>query len=226
MQARKCTSKLKHVIFRSICLLLKSTSFAIVNIVTKIKMNQLLKHLKKKYVKQRRNFLLHLPWNFDSRGNQRLWLARQVQNAGHRSQVTGHRSQVTGHRSPVTGHRSQVTGHRSQITGHRSQVTGHRLQKMQQKVRHCWAFYVYLFVSFPVTSQSGICLALTMLPVVLRVKERCFCPRRNLDWGWNGKIASWMQKATWQKKRVSRQENNSCWQVILKSVPLKRWKII
>ena len=27
---------------------------------------------------------------------------RQVQNAGHRSQVTGHRSQVTGYRAQVT----------------------------------------------------------------------------------------------------------------------------
>ena len=41
---------------------------------------------------------------------------RQVQNAGHRSQVTGHRSQVTGHRSQITGHRLQVTGYRSQVT--------------------------------------------------------------------------------------------------------------
>ena len=56
-----------------------------------------------------------------------------------------------------------------QNTGHRSQVAGHR--KCIKKGRHCWAFYVYLFVSFPVTSQSGICLALTMLPVVLRVRE-------------------------------------------------------
>ena len=46
---------------------------------------------------------------------------RQVQNAGHRLQVTGYWSQVTGHRSQVTGHRSQVTGHRSQVTGYRSQ---------------------------------------------------------------------------------------------------------
>ena len=45
---------------------------------------------------------------------------RQVQNAGHRSQV---RSQVTGHRAQGTGHRSQVTGHRAQGTGHRAQKT-------------------------------------------------------------------------------------------------------
>ena len=45
---------------------------------------------------------------------------RQVQNAGHRSQV---RSQVTGYRAQVTGHRSQVTGHRAQGTGHRAQKT-------------------------------------------------------------------------------------------------------
>ena len=30
---------------------------------------------------------------------------------------------------------------------------------------------MYLFVSFPVTSQPGICVASTMLPVVLKVKE-------------------------------------------------------
>ena len=57
---------------------------------------------------------------------------RQVQNAGHRSQVrlqgTGHRSQVTGHRAQVTGHRLQGTGHRAQSTGHRAQGTGHRSQ--------------------------------------------------------------------------------------------------
>ena len=45
---------------------------------------------------------------------------RQVQNAGHRSQV---RAQVTGYRSQGTGHRAQVTGHRAQDTGHRSQKT-------------------------------------------------------------------------------------------------------
>ena len=38
---------------------------------------------------------------------------RQVQNAGHRSQV---RAQGTGHRSQVTGHRAQGTGHRAQVT--------------------------------------------------------------------------------------------------------------
>ena len=38
---------------------------------------------------------------------------RQVQNAGHRSQV---RSQGTGHRSQVTGYRAQGTGHRAQKT--------------------------------------------------------------------------------------------------------------
>ena len=48
---------------------------------------------------------------------------RQVQNAGHRSQV---RSQVTGHRAQGLGHRSQVTRHRSQGTGYRAQVIGHR----------------------------------------------------------------------------------------------------
>ena len=41
---------------------------------------------------------------------------RQVQNAGHRSQVTGHRAQGTGRRSQVTGHRAQGTGHRAQKT--------------------------------------------------------------------------------------------------------------
>ena len=56
-----------------------------------------------------------------------------------------------------------------QNAGHRSQVAGHR--KCNEKVRHCWACHVYLFVSFPVTSQSGMCLASTMLPIVLRVKE-------------------------------------------------------
>ena len=42
---------------------------------------------------------------------------------------------------------------------------------MQKKVRHSagLVMFIYLFVSFPVT--PGICLALTMLPVVLRVKE-------------------------------------------------------
>ena len=39
----------------------------------------------------------------------KLFILRQVQNAGHRSQVAGHRSQVTGHRSQVAGHRSQVS---------------------------------------------------------------------------------------------------------------------
>ena len=39
---------------------------------------------------------------------------RQVQNAGHRSQV---RAQVTGYRSQV---RLQVTGHRAQGTGYRA----------------------------------------------------------------------------------------------------------
>ena len=38
---------------------------------------------------------------------------RQVQNAGHRSQV---RSQGTGHRAQVTGYRAQGTGHRAQKT--------------------------------------------------------------------------------------------------------------
>ena len=63
------------------------------------------------------------------------------------------------------------TKRRPQVTGPGLFIcfTGHR--KCNKKVRHCWAFYVYLFVSFPVTSQSGICLALTMLPVVLRVKK-------------------------------------------------------
>ena len=60
--------------------------------------------------------------------------------------------------------------YKMQVTGHRSQDTGHR--KYNKKVKTlCWAFRVYLFVSIPVTSQSGICLASTMLPVVLRVKE-------------------------------------------------------
>ena len=40
-------------------------------------------------------------------------LERQVQNAGHRSQVTGHRAQGTGHRAQGTGYRLQGTGHRS-----------------------------------------------------------------------------------------------------------------
>ena len=53
---------------------------------------------------------------------------RQVQNAGHRSQV---RAQGTGHRAQVTGHRAQGTGHRAQVTGHRAQGTGHRSQKTQ-----------------------------------------------------------------------------------------------
>ena len=69
-----------------------------------------------------------------------------------------------------TKRRSQVTdpGHRSRskVTGHRSQVT-----ENAKKVRHSagLVMFIYLFVSFPVT--PGICLALTMLPVVLRVKE-------------------------------------------------------
>ena len=51
-----------------------------------------------------------------------IWVkVRQVQNAGHRSQVTGQRPQVTGHRSQVTGRRSQVAGHRSHVPGLRSQ---------------------------------------------------------------------------------------------------------
>ena len=70
---------------------------------------------------------------------------RQVQNAGHRSQV-----QVTGHRPQVTGHRSQVTVHRSQVTGHRSQVTGQVTENAIKKLD---------------TVSS------TMLPVVIRVKE-------------------------------------------------------
>ena len=74
---------------------------------------------------------------------------------------------MQGLKTAGTKRRSQVTGHRSQVTGHRLQVTENAIKKG----RHCWAFYVYLFVSFPVTSQSGICLALTMLPAVLRVKE-------------------------------------------------------
>ena len=67
----------------------------------------------------------------------------------------------------------QNAGHRSQITGHMSQVTGHRLQATENAIKKVdtAGFFVFIYVSFPVTSQSGICLALTMLPVVLRVKE-------------------------------------------------------
>ena len=50
--------------------------------------------------------------------------SRQVQNAGHRSQVRSQvRSQGTGHRAQGTGHRLQGIGHRLQGTGHRAQVT-------------------------------------------------------------------------------------------------------
>ena len=120
---------------------------------------------------------------------------------------TKRRSQVTGHSSQVTGHRSQVTGHRSQVTGHGSQVTGHR--KCNKKVRHSAGLFMFVYLFHFRTSQSGICVASTMLPVVLRVKElklhivleleefflsfgfletskRCFnlrSTRRNLDWG-------------------------------------------
>ena len=53
---------------------------------------------------------------------------------------------------PLAGrYKTQVTGVRS-----RSQVTGHK--KFNRKVRHsAWAFCVYLFVSFPVRSRSGMC---------------------------------------------------------------------
>ena len=59
-------------------------------------------------------------WNERNWSSSNTFNYRQVQNAGHRSQV---RSQGTGHRAQGTGHGSQVTGHRSQGTGHRAQKT-------------------------------------------------------------------------------------------------------
>ena len=50
----------------------------------------------------------------EKKRNKRRIYGRQLQNTGHRSQVTG-----------------QVTGHRAQGTGYRAQGTGHRAQKMQ-----------------------------------------------------------------------------------------------
>ena len=90
-------------------------------------------------------------------------IARQVQNAVHRSQVTGRRSQVAGHRSQVAGPRSEVTGLRSQVSGPRSQVPG----RMSQVAGHRkFNERVYLFLSFPITPQSGICLPSTCFPVL------------------------------------------------------------
>ena len=81
---------------------------------------------------------------------------RQVQNAGHRSQVAGRRSQVAGRRSQVPGRRSQVpgprsqvpgprsqvAGRRSQVAGRRSQVTGHR--KFNKKVRYLIRLFMFI----------------------------------------------------------------------------------
>ena len=50
----------------------------------------------------------------------------------------------------------QNAGHRTQGTGHRSQVTAISITLR-------WSFHVYPFVTFPVTSQSGISLILLFL---------------------------------------------------------------
>ena len=69
-------------------------------------------------------------------------IARQVQNAGHRSQVTGRRSQVPGRMSQVPGPRSQVPGLRSHVAGRRSQVAGHR--KFNKKVRYLIRLFMFI----------------------------------------------------------------------------------
>ena len=68
---------------------------------------------------------------------------RQVQNAGHRSQVAGRRSQVTGHRSQVPGRRSQVAGHR----------------KFNKKVRYLIRLFMFIcFFHFRLRhSQAYVC---------------------------------------------------------------------
>ena len=128
----------------------------------------------------------------------------------------------------MTGrYKTQVTGHRS-----RSQVTGNR--KRNKKVRHFASFlclficFISGYVTVTIRHMFGIdhssgCSKRTnyqKLHIVLELEElllsfgcretskRCvvFAPPGGtwIEDRWNGKIASLMQKATWQKLRVSR----------------------